>query len=549
MQENTPSPLPPKDFRSRAWQPFLYALVMIIGMQMGFKLYENLKMRRPVSERVAAKGATEERVVEQVMGYINARYVDTARRREVLQEFLNSTLQHLDPHSRYISPEELSSVNEELEGNFEGIGIEFSIINDTIHITNTLENSPARQLGMQVGDKIVKVNDSLVFGKDLNSEQVVQMLKGKKGSSVKVSVARNGLGGLIDMNIVRDNISLESIDAAYMLNAQIGYIKIDHFSATTYKEFMSKMEQLQKEGMQQLVLDLRGNGGGYLDAATNILDELLGGRKIMLYTEGDHTDREEYMTSKEGIFEKQKIAVLIDQYSASASEIVAGALQDWDRGLIVGRRSFGKGLVQEQYDLADGGAMRLTVARYYTPSGRCIQKPYGNTPHEGAYEEELSNRILSGELFERDSIKFNDSLQYTTAAGKVIYGGGGIIPDVFVPLDTLYLNEIALSLQSIVPAFSYEYFAKHSNELKKYPTKEAFAHEYRPAPAVFKEYVQYVRKEFPMFREQDIYPYRTPLEKTLKAIFARQLWGGNGYYYVNNENDTAIQAVLKSLNP
>ena len=361
-------------------------------------------------------------------------YVDEVDEDKIVEEAIIKMLAQLDPHSLYSNPEEVKKLNEPLQGNFDGIGVQFNMVQDTLFVVQTISGGPSEKVGILAGDRIVIVNDSTIAGIKMSTEEIMRRLRGPRGSKVDLKVLRRGVNELLPFTIKRDRIPIYSIDAAYMLKDKIGYIRIDRFGATTSKEFSDALTKLKKQGMKDLILDLQGNGGGYLNAAIDLANEFLNTKDLIVYTEGKRNPRSEFYAKGNGQFQDGKLAILIDEFSASASEIVTGAIQDWDRGIIVGRRSFGKGLVQRPVDLPDGSMIRLTVARYYTPSGRCIQKPYTNIEK---YNEDLIDRYNKGEMSNADSIHFPDSLQYTTKRlGRTVYGGGGIMPDYFVPIDT-----------------------------------------------------------------------------------------------------------------
>lgn len=396
-----------------------------------------------------------------VINYISNEYVDTVNSRALVESTIEDMLHQLDPHSSYIPGEDLQAMNEPLEGNFDGIGVEFHIQDDTIMVVSALAGGPSEQLGIQAGDRIIRVEGKNVGGIKITNTQVMQLLRGPSGTMVKVTILRRSTGQTIDFTIKRGKIPIYSVDVGYMLNRETGYIKIGHFADKTYDEYLKAFADLKEKGMQNLILDLRGNPGGYLKTAIQIADEYLPDGKMIVYTEGRNRPKETFRATSRGFFEEGALVILIDEGSASASEIVSGAVQDWDRATIVGRRSFGKGLVQEQSEFPDGSAVRLTVARYYTPTGRSIQKPY--TAGYEQYETELLSRYQHGELLSQDSIKFADSLRYTTPGGKIVYGGGGIMPDVFVPLDTAGISDYYSEAngKGLINQFAYDYLDLH----------------------------------------------------------------------------------------
>ena len=401
---------------------------------------------------------------QRLMALIDAFYVDTVNLPKLTEDAVIKVLSDLDPHSVYISKEEVSEMNEPLEGGFFGIGIQFTLLHDTLMVVSVVPGGPSEKVGLLAGDRIITVNGENIAGVNLSQAGVRQRLKGEKGTTVKLQVLRKD--EKMDFNIVRDKIPLYSIDASYMLDKSTGYIKISRFAATTVDEFEEAVKKLQASGMKDLILDLQGNVGGYMGAAIGICDNLMPDKQLIVYTDGMTSGRREEYSTDKGLFKEGKVVVLIDGGSASASEIVAGAIQDWDRGLIVGRRSFGKGLVQRQYPLTDGSMIRLTTAHYYTPSGRCIQKPY----KDGDYRAEVYNRYETGELLSADSMQVNDTLKYYTKLKKrPVYGGGGIIPDLFVPIDTginyLYFNRLVG--KNVIGEYIVSYVDQHRDELKK----------------------------------------------------------------------------------
>lgn len=536
--------------KNNIYIPLLLALILALGMQLGFKMYEALK-GKPKSVSAASVGQLPE--LNEVLNYVQNNYVDEVNPQELEEDIIQATLEELDPHSNYISPKELQGVNESLQGEFEGIGVEFSIVKDTILVVTPISGGPSEKLGIRAGDKIIQIEDSLVAGVGITNEKVVKRLRGKKGTNVKVSIYRKGVSSLIDYKIERDAIPLVSVDVGYMLDNEVGYIKINRFSANTYEEFMQSLIRLKESGMKKLVLDLRQNPGGFLTAAVNIADEFIDGRNLLVYTEGRTHKRKDYNARRLGMFENGDLAVLIDEGSASASEIVAGAIQDWDRGVLVGRRTFGKGLVQEQYNLENGGALRLTIARYYTPSGRCIQKPYDEG--KKAYQKELLDRWESGEFDHEDTIQKNkkDTLIYKTLLkGRKVYGSGGISPDVFVAIDTTGNETIVIRAAGLIPEFVYDYYSNSPTELPQYADFAAFKANFTVSDALYERYIAFVTKELKDdWREktdrQLMLRDKAKFKTRIKAYVARQIWKNDGLYPIIQELDHGLQEAYKQL--
>lgn len=531
--------------------PLLFAIAVVLGMVLGFKLYESVrgKPRQLSMKTSSSKGSMSS--LGEVINYIEAQYVDTVNESRLEDDAIIEMLRGLDPHSSYIPASELQEVAENLQGNFDGIGVEFSIVRDTVVVVTPLAGGPSEALGIRAGDKIIKIEDTIVAGVGITNEKVISKLRGIKGTEAHVSIMRRGAPDLIQYDIVRDKIPIISVDAAYMLDKKTGYIKINRFSANTYDEFLQGMDKLYAQGMSQLVLDLRQNPGGYLTAAVNIVDEFIEGKRLIVYTEGRNYKRKEYLARRRGGFEDQKLVVLLDEGSASASEIVSGALQDWDRATIVGRRSFGKGLVQEQYDLPNQGALRLTIARYYTPSGRCIQKPYESDDPE-AYMHEIGKRFEHGELQNPDSAKAHiqkaDSVVYLTLLKKrPVYAGGGIEPDIFVPLDTSNNETFAIRTRSTIPQFVYDYYGNHQSEFAGIKDVNDFV-SYQLPDAVFAAFKDHVKQELGFIDQRLLNRDRAELEIFIKAYIARQRWGVESFYPVIQQSDLMLKKALEVIN-
>ncbi|CAL1519968.1 S41 family peptidase [Chitinophaga sp. MM2321] len=520
--------------------PLLFAVVLALGMFLGHKMPGSNTGGATVFFTKPSKGPLQE-----VMDLIKAKYVDSLNTDDLQQEAIEGLLAHLDPHSIYIPPSQLQQVNEDLEGNFEGIGVEFNITADTVNVVSVLSGGPSEAAGVQTGDKILKVNDSLVAGNGITPDKIRKLLKGPAGSLVNATMLRQQKQ--IQIPIKRGIIPLYSIDASYMAAPGVGYIKISKFSATTFDEFLGAMRKLDKAGMKKLIIDVRQNPGGFLDAATRIADELLDDQRLILYTKGKDYPRTDYKTRRPGMFEKGGLAILTDEGSASASEILAGAIQDWDRGVIIGRRTFGKGLVQEQYDLDNGGALRLTVARYYIPSGRSIQKPYGNG--HANYDDDIIDRYNHGEMVNKDSIKITDTVLYKTHEGRRVYGGGGITPDIFIPFDTSRFTPTltAIYTRNTFSNFVYRYFTAHKDDFKQYKDAEAFAKTFQTSPELLNEFKEYAKKDsIPGLDRLSIHD-ETEIRTRLKAMLARQLWRTEGFYETVNATDPMVKKALEVL--
>jgi carboxyl-terminal processing protease len=522
--------------------PILFALVLALGMYLGHKMPAANTGAPTLTFSGSGRGTLQE-----VMDLLKLKYVDTLQVADLQQEAIDGLLSHLDPHSVYIPPSNLEEVNEDLEGNFQGIGVEFNITRDTVNVVSVVTGGPSESAGVQTGDKIIKVSDSLVAGKGITNEQIRKLLRGPKDSKVIVTMLRGTQ--LKNIEITRGVIPLYSVDASYMVTPEIGYIKINKFAGTTYEEFMAALTKLQKAGMKKLVVDLRQNPGGYLDAATRIADEFLDSSKLILYTKGKAYPRTNYLCEKPGAFEKGGLTVLTDEGSASASEILSGALQDWDRATIIGRRTFGKGLVQEQFDLSNGGALRLTIARYYIPSGRSIQKSYANGRE--AYDEDIMNRFNHGEFVSQDSIHLVDTQKYYTLIKKrVVYGGGGIMPDIFIPFDTTRFSNVITSMyaRNTLTDYAYEYYMAHEGDFKQYKNAGEFASRFELSDAVFNDFKNFAAKDSIRGLE-NIHPHDAAEIKTrLKALLARQVWSYDGYYETMNKDDEMLKKAVEVLN-
>jgi carboxyl-terminal processing protease len=522
----------------QVWLPLIFSVVMIIGMMIGYQL------RAKTTGGNSFLQNTVSSPLQEVMGLIKNKYVDNVNMDSLEEPAITGVLERLDPHSVFIPAQDLQALNEDLQGNFQGIGIEFQMINDTVNVMNVIPDGPSFKAGIQIGDKIVSVNDTVnLTGKEINTTLIRRQLRGEYGSNVTVGVLRGT--ELKKIKITRGIIPLYSLDAAYMLDSVTGYIKLNKFAETTYREFMQAMEKLQAQHMQQLVLDLRENGGGIMQQAINIADEFLSDNKLIVYTKGEHSPRADYRCSKDGVFEKGKLVVLVDETSASASEIVAGALQDWDRATIVGRRTFGKGLVQQQFNLSDRSAVRLTIARYYTPLGRNIQKPYDKGREQ--YQEELMNRYHDGELLVGDTSKPKGQA-FKTPAGHLVYGGGGITPDFFVAYDTTSQPRkvIELFTRGTLRNFVYNYYIEHRAQLEQFKSPGELMKQYAIGENEWKQLQNFAVRDSLDIKSFDASSKAFVIQQ-MQNLLARQIWRSEGYYEFANTTDPMVKKALEVL--
>ncbi len=483
-----------------------------------------------------------------VLQIIDYAYVDSVDMDDLVENTIVSTLKELDPHSTYISKEELDRTKERLEGSFEGIGVSFQIFEDTIMIISAISGGPSEKLGIMSGDKIILIDGEKAHGEEIDNKFVMDHLRGKKGTIVEVSIYRHGVANLIDFTIVRDKIPVTSIDAYYMVTPEIGFIKLDRFQKTTKKEFKESLLSLKEQGMKKLILDLRGNAGGYLGTAVDLSDEFLDEGKTIVYTEGLKSPKDAYKSTSIGLFEEGDLIIMIDEGSASASEIVAGSVQDWDRGLILGRRSFGKGLVQRPYPLIDGSVIRLTTARYYTPTGRCIQRSYENGKDE--YYRDLAERWKKGEMVSVDSIHLPDSLKYRTNNNRIVYGGGGIMPDIFIPYDSTWISDYYVDIRKkgILNKFTLTYVDDNREELtNSYPTFASYKKKFNADDKFMTEFIAFAEEEGVEFVEEDYESSKQVLTNQVKAWIARNLWDINESYQIHADIDIPLQEAIKIL--
>jgi len=552
--------------------PLMLAISLVLGILIGVVLprkndTSQVPVLRPRNDKITS-----------ILNIIERDYVDSVNRSELVETAIPAILKKLDPHSVYIPAKDLVRANESLQGNFEGIGISFNMLTDTILILSTIPGGPSEKLGLQAGDKILYVNDSLIAGKGISDEDVMGMLKGPKGSVVNVKILRKGIKDLLTFNIVRDKIPIYSVDVAYMIDDEIGYIRINNFAVTTYDEFMKNLRELKGKGMSKLIVDLRGNSGGIMEDAIQIANQFLGQGQLIVYTMGRNQPRNEAKATGKGEFETGDLVILIDEWSASASEILAGAIQDNDRGTIIGRRSFGKGLVQEPIPFEDGSGLRLTIARYYTPTGRSIQKPY--TEGFEDYYDDLNIRFDRGEFEKSDSIHFSESLKFTTPGGKTVYGGGGIMPDKFVPVDTSEITTYFLRVRPFIYQFALNYTERNREILKKF-TEAGELEKYLDKQGLPDQFIRYLSTA--SGRSQRAYPAiigpggtRSPdtsskhvvipasdsrirpdpeglrisgrlIHTQIKAYIARNILDNKGFYPIWEQIDTTLKYAIEYL--
>lgn len=518
------------------WIPLLIAATFIAGLYFGSGINN--------TQNISGNNK-----FNSILSLINNEYVDHVNMDSLIEETIPELLSHLDPHSTYISAKDLKAVNDELDGTFSGIGISFMLKNDTISIIEVLSGGPSEKVGLMPGDRIVSVDDSIVAGKNFTNEKVLSILRGEKGSQVKLGIKRNTAKETLHFDLIRDDIPVTSVDAAYIIAPEIGYIKVNKFGRTTYNEFLTSMTQLRNEGAQKYIIDLRGNGGGFMEMAILMANEFLPDDNIIVFTKG-RTKRESISTVSDGngSFYDSEVVVLIDEYSASASEILAGAIQDNDRGLIIGRRSFGKGLVQRQTELPDSSALRLTVSRYHTPSGRCIQKEY--TPGKtNDYDYDIINRFNHGEAFNADSIKLNKSLEFTTAHGRKVYGGGGIMPDVFVPNDTSGITNYYLKIANagLLQKFAFDYCDTNRDKLNQSEDANDLLNKLPSDETLLQSFVKYATQNGIPARWYYINISSALIVNQIKSLIARDILGSQSFYHIYNTQDNCVQKAISEL--
>lgn len=524
--------------RRSIFLPVILSVTLIAGILIGIFLPHRNDTPANVTLRL------RNNKIQSILDIIESNYVDSVNRDNLIEEAIPAILKHLDPHSVYIPARDLSRANEPLQGNFEGIGISFNMLTDTILIISTIPGGPSEKVGLEAGDKILYVNDSLVAGQGISDEDIMGMLKGPRGTEVAVKVFRKGYNDLLTFNIIRDKIPIYSIDVSYMVNENTGYIKINNFALTTYEEFMDGLYKLKQSGMQNIIIDLRGNSGGIMEAAIQIANEFLEENQLIVYTKGRKQPRSEARATGKGEFKTGDVVILIDEWSASASEILAGALQDNDRGTIIGRRSFGKGLVQEPVVFPDGSGMRLTVARYYTPTGRSIQKPYDNGFEE--YYADLTIRYGRGEFEESDSIHLADSLKFITPGGKTVFGGGGIMPDLFVPVDTSGISTYFLQVRPYIYQFSLTYTENHRDVLKRY-TEPGELEKHLNIQNLMDQFNEFTAAKGIKSDPSGLTTSGNIIHTQIKAYIARNILDNKGFYPIWEKIDTTLKYAVKYL--
>lgn len=518
--------------------PFLLAICLIAGIAIG-TFYAN-----HFSGNKLGIINTSSNKLNALLRIIDDQYVDTVNMGELVEEAMPQILSELDPHSSYIPAKDLEAVNADLKGSFSGIGIQFTIQNDTIHVNSVIQGGPSEKVGLMAGDRIVEVDDSAFVGKIVTNSEAMKRLKGEKGSKVKLGVYRPGEKDLLHFTVIRGNIPVKSIDAAYMINEKVGYIKVNKFGETTYPELLIALAKLNQKNCEGLIVDLRGNTGGYMAAAIQMVNEFLPNNRLIVYTQGRKSPREDYNSNGTGSNQKMPLVVLVDEGSASASEILAGAIQDNDRGTIVGRRSFGKGLVQQPIEFSDGSAIRLTIARYYTPSGRCIQKPY-EKGKESEYELDLLTRYEHGEFFSADSIKQDETEVYHTRLGRPVYGGGGIMPDIFVPQDTTGMTSYfrMAANRGLIIRYTFDYTDQNRSTLQKYDTPEKME-AYLKGQNLLNKFAAWAEKKGLKRRNNLMMKSRRLFEMSLYGNIIYNMLGMEAYVeYLNESDKTVLKAV------
>ena len=517
-------------------QPLYYAFVLIVGILLGTLLAD-----KNILTIKTGKEDNPNKLVS-LIDFIEDNYVDSVDKKKIIDDAIASILKNLDPHSYYLNPEEYAKAKEEMSGSYEGVGVEFLILRDSLMVNRVVPFGPSFRAGIQSGDRIVQVDGKDISGKSLNNDGVMKMLKGDAGSVVNISVLRKK--EYLNFNVERGSLPLPSVPSFYKIEDGLGYIKIDRFARTTYDEFLAAGNALKNQGCNKFILDLRGNGGGLLDQATSIAEAFLEKDRLMVYTSGTHTGRSDYNTIKRGVFVDIQVTVLIDEYSASASEIVAGALQDWDRAIVVGRRSFGKGLVQSEMELPDKSALRLTTARYYTPSGRCIQKPSGDS---SKYFNETHQRWLSGELFNQEKITHVDSLKFYTPSGRVVYGGGGITPDVFIPFDSTSTSFALIDIinSGILRHLCFDYVDQNRSALSSWKSFDLYQKNYKTEEALLEKTLLSAKENNILYTKAEVAKLKAQCSLRFKAQIARALFDENAMIRIMNAADPELLKAVE----
>lgn len=517
--------------------PLIIAISIVVGITVGNQ-FSNKKYI-----------SNNDRKLNTILNMVSDGYVDTVDVNEIIEQTIPQLLSNLDPHTVYIPAKDLTDVNNELDGSFSGIGVSFFIMNDTVRIVEVLSGGPSEKAGLIAGDKIVSVNDTSFTGSAVTNQEVFKRLRGKKGSSIKLGIKRNSSDKTLYFDLIRGDIPVNSIDAAYMVEKEVGYIKINKFARTTYDEFLQALVKLKNEGAERYILDLRGNGGGFMEMAILMANEFLPENSLIVYTQGrEKKNNQQFWSDGNGSFQEVELAILIDEFSASASEILAGAIQDNDRGIIVGRRSFGKGLVQRQFELTDSSAIRMTVSRYHTPSGRCIQKDYKKGGE--AYNHDIYDRIISGELSNRDSIKIDTTNVFQTVHHRKVYGGGGIIPDIFVPSDTSGITSyyINVSNAGLLQKYAYSYAEINREDFAKLDDYKQFLRILPSNNAILNDFVSFASDNGIPARWYYINMSKELIVNQIKALIARDIFGSDAFYPIYNKNDKMIQKTIKAFN-
>ena len=516
-------------------------LIISISIVLGITVGTQFSNRKYISNN--------DRKLNTILNMVSDGYVDTIDVNKIIEQTIPHMLNNLDPHTVYIPAKDLTEVNNELDGSFSGIGISFFIMNDTVRIVEVLSGGPSEKAGLIAGDKIVSVNDTSFTGSKVTNQEVFKKLRGIKGSSIKLGIKRSSSDKVLSYDLIRGDIPVNSIDAAYMVEKEIGYVKINKFARTTYDEFLQALVKLKNEGAERYILDLRGNGGGFMEMAILMANEFLPENSLIVYTQGrEKKNNQQFWSDGNGSFQDVELAVLIDEYSASASEILAGAIQDNDRGLIVGRRSFGKGLVQRQFELADSSAIRMTVSRYHTPSGRCIQKDYKKG--SDAYSHDIYDRIISGELSNKDSIKIDTTNVFQTVHRRKVYGGGGIIPDIFVPSDTSGITSyyINVSNAGLLQKYAYSYTEINREDFSKLEDYKQFLRILPSNNNILNDFVSFAAENGVPARWYYINMSKELIVNQIKALIARDIFGSEAFYPIYNKNDKMIQKAVKAIN-